>query len=87
MQKELNQMKDKSFSQKSTTVRQMNQVQNTIQQVQQSNVGSKPMSEKEKTTLKESIEQLTEEQKRGIIEIVKDCIAANKEGVLEFELD
>ena len=45
------------------------------------------MTEKEKTMLKECIEQLTEEQKRGIIDFVKDSIVPNKDGVLEFELD
>ena len=41
----------------------------------------------EKNNLKNSISQLTTEQQRGIIDIVRECINQNSGEVFEFELD
>lgn len=85
MQKELNQMKEKSNNNKN--VRALNQISNTIQQVQQSALTDKPMTMEEKTNLKNSIGLITPEQQRGIISIVSDCISQNNNEIFEFELD
>jgi hypothetical protein len=45
------------------------------------------MSIEEKTALKQSIGQLTPEQQRGIIDLVRECINQNNGEVFEFELD
>jgi len=41
----------------------------------------------EKNQLKNSIGLLTEEQQRGIINLVQDCLSTNGGEVFEFELD
>ena len=41
----------------------------------------------EKNQLKNSIGMLTEEQQRGIINLVQDCLSTNGGEVFEFELD
>jgi hypothetical protein len=41
----------------------------------------------EKNQLKNSIGLLTEEQQRGIINLVQDCLTTNGGEVFEFELD
>jgi hypothetical protein len=45
------------------------------------------MNIEEKNSLKNSIGHLTEEQQRGIIGLVQDCLTANGGEVFEFELD
>lgn len=53
----------------------------------QSTAVDKPMTAQEKTYLKELIGQITMEQQRGIIDIVRDVINQSNGEVFEFELD
>ena len=55
--------------------------------MQNTPLNDKPMTMDEKTQLKSNINYLTQEQQRGIILIVQDCINHNSNDVFEFELD
>jgi len=68
-------------------LRAQSQIENIIQSAKQSTVSDKPMNIDEKNQLKNSIGLLTEEQQRGIINLVQDCLSTNGGEVFEFELD
>jgi Bromodomain extra-terminal - transcription regulation len=68
-------------------LRAQSQIENIIQSAKQSTVSDKPMNIDEKNSLKNSIGNLTEEQQRGIINLVQDCLSTNGGEVFEFELD
>ncbi len=63
------------------------QISGIIGQVQQQPLSDKNMTMEEKTVLKQHIGQLTSDQQRGIIDIVRDCINQSSNEIFEFELD